>query len=60
MVSVQFDPDHVRKTVRYALDVAQANGCHIDITLKDVETVQHQPERIHKWTRIVRDIVEDY
>ena len=59
MVSVQFDPDYVRDTVRDALDVARANGCHIDITLKDVETVQHHPERVHDWVRIVRELVEE-
>ena len=60
MVSTQFDADFVRKHVREALDIASEYGCHADITLKDVETVQHQPDRIHKWTRIVREIVEDY
>lgn len=60
MVSVQFDPDHIRKTVRGALDAAQRNGCHIDITLKDVETVQHDPRRIHEWVRIVREVIAEY
>ena len=40
--------------------IASEHGCHVDITLKDVETVQHQPDRIHKWTRIAREIVQDY
>jgi hypothetical protein len=60
MVSVRFDPDHIRTTVRGALDAARANGCHIDITLKDVETVEGHPERIHEWVRIVRDVIEAY
>lgn len=60
MVSVQFDPDHIRKTVHGALKAARANGCHIDITLKDVETVQGHPERIHEWVRIVREVTEAY
>jgi hypothetical protein len=58
MVSVQFDPDYVRSTVKEALEVAQANGCHVDITLKDVETVQDHPERIHEWVKIVRELVD--
>ena len=60
MVSVQFDPDHIRKTVHGALDAARANACHIDITLKDVETVQGHPERIHEWVRIVREVIDVY
>ena len=60
MVSVQFEPDHIRKTVRDALDAARLNDCIIDITLKDVETVQGHPERIHEWVRIVREVIEAY
>jgi hypothetical protein len=60
MVSVQFDPGHIRRTVRAALDAAQANGCHIDITLKDVETVQGEPRRVREWVRIVREVIAEY
>lgn len=60
MVSMFFDPDHVRKVVRGALEAARAHQCHIDITLKDVETVQGQPERIREWVKVVRPIVEAY
>ena len=60
MVSVQFDPDCIRKTVSGALDAAEANGCHIDITLKDVETVQNEPDRIHRWVRLVREVIEEH
>ncbi len=58
MVSVQFEPDHIRRVTREALAAAQANGCHIDITLKDVETVQGDPTRIPEWVRIVRETIE--
>jgi hypothetical protein len=60
MVSVQFDPDYVRKVVRDAMDAAQRHGCHIDITLKDVQTVQYHPERIVEWVEVVREIVDEY
>jgi hypothetical protein len=60
MVSILFDPHHIRKTVRGALDAARANGCHMDITLKDVETVQGCPERIHEWVKIVRGVIDEY
>ena len=60
MVSLNFDPDHVRKTVREALEAAREHQCHIDITLKDVQTVQYHPERIKEWVKIVREIVDEY
>jgi hypothetical protein len=56
MVSCGFDPDHVRQYIRRDLDLAR--GCHVDITLKDIETVQRDMSRIPEWVRIVREIVD--
>ena len=58
MVSVGFDPDRVRRLVTAAMDACR--GLCGDITLKDVETVQGRPDRLHEGTRIVRGIAEDY
>ena len=57
-VSCGFDPAHIRKTTREALEVTR--GQHIDITLKDVETVEGQPERLREWVRIVREETLDF
>jgi hypothetical protein len=56
MVCCGFDPAFVRRTIREAL--ATCAGCHVDITLKDVETVQGDPDRLHTWAQIVREEVE--
>ncbi|MGQ9628818.1 MAG: hypothetical protein ACUVXI_00705 [bacterium] len=58
MICSGFDPDHIRKVVKSAMEAAR--GCHIDITLKDVQTVQNQPERLKEWVRIVREISDNY
>jgi len=58
MVSTGLDEDFVRKTVREAFDIFKKNNCHFDITLKDVETVGHQPENVAKWVKIVREEIE--
>jgi hypothetical protein len=34
-------------------------NCHADITLKDVETVQHEPERLRRWVAITRQTIEE-
>ncbi|MHB9035406.1 MAG: uroporphyrinogen decarboxylase/cobalamine-independent methonine synthase family protein [Armatimonadota bacterium] len=54
MVCCGFDPDHVRRTLRNALD--ECIGCHVDITLKDVETVEGCPERLIEWARIAKEV----
>ncbi len=56
MVSYNFDPDRVRRILRRDLEACR--GCHVDITLKDVETVQHDPERVRQWVAITRKVIE--
>lgn len=53
MVCCGFDPDHIRKVIRTAM--RDAAGCHVDITLKDIQTVENHPERLREWVRIVRE-----
>lgn len=58
MVCCGFDPEHVRRTLREALDACK--GCHVDITLKDVETVEGHPERLREWARIAKEVAEEF
>jgi hypothetical protein len=57
-VCVQFDPDYIRKTVREAMEATR--GCHVDITLKDIQTLEGEPERLREWVQIVRDVTDRY
>ncbi len=57
-VSHGLDEDFVRKNLRETFGVFDANGCKFDITLKDVETVGGDENRIIKWTRIVREEID--
>ncbi|MGB2820059.1 MAG: hypothetical protein WBF17_03700, partial [Phycisphaerae bacterium] len=58
MVCCGFDRDHIRKVIRRDLDACR--GLNVDITLKDVNTVEHRPERLAEWVRIVRGVVDEY
>jgi hypothetical protein len=55
MVCCGFDPDHIKKVVKEAVDACK--GCHMDITLKDVQTVENDPERLKKWVDVVRSVL---
>ncbi len=33
--------------------------CPVDITLKDVETVENDPERIKKWVALTREVIDE-
>ena len=58
MICCGFDPDHIRKVVTDAMDACK--GCHVDITLKDVQTVRHRPDRLREWVEIVRAVSDAY
>jgi hypothetical protein len=58
MVGYGFDESRVRRIVGRDLAVCRQNSCHVDITLKDVETVQGDPLRVRKWVQIVRSVLD--
>jgi hypothetical protein len=57
MVGYDFDEDRIRRILRRDLDACR--GCHVDITLKDVQTVQGDPARVPRWVEITREIIEE-
>jgi hypothetical protein len=58
MVCVGFDESRIRKILGHALEVFR--GQHVEINLKDVQTVQNEPHRIREWARIAREVVADH
>ena len=58
MVCAGFDEDLIRRTIRHGLEATK--GRHVHIQLKDVETVQGEPERLARWVQLVRDIADRY
>jgi len=51
-----FDETRIRQIIRQAIETAR--GCHLQINLKDVETVEGEPDRLARFTRIVREVIE--
>lgn len=54
MVSYGFDAARIRSILKR--DLAACRGCHVDITLKDVETVGRDPHRVKEWVRVAREV----
>ncbi len=54
MVGYGWNPDKVRELLVRDLDAC--GDCHVDITLKDVETVQGDPDRVRRWVDVVREV----
>jgi len=57
MVCTDWDPDRIRSIIRQGL--AATRGCFVDIVLKDVQTLQGEPERLARWVQLVRDVMEE-
>jgi len=56
MVSYRFDEDRIRSVLRRDLEICR--DTHVDITLKDVETVENDPKRVRRWVEITREVIE--
>jgi len=57
MVGYGFDAARIRSILKR--DLHACRDCHVDITLKDVETVQGDPDRVRKWVRLTREVIEE-
>jgi len=57
MICRGFDPARVRRIARAGLDACR--GTHVDVTLKDIETIAGRFEDLVEWTRIVREVIEE-
>jgi hypothetical protein len=56
MISFGLDEDRIRSILRR--DFGLLKGTHFDLTLKDVETVQHDSNRPRRWVTIAREEIE--
>ncbi len=51
-----FDEQAAREELRRAGSAAQQNGLALEIILKDLSTVQHQPQRLTRWNEIASEL----
>jgi hypothetical protein len=57
MVSYGYDPERIRRILKRDLEASKQ--CHVDITLKDVQTVQGDPDRMRNWVTITRQVIDE-
>lgn len=51
----RFDEDEIRQDIRTTLEAA--GKCRLEIIMKDVHTLNNEPERISRWVEIAREEV---
>ena len=59
MVAVDFDEARTKKAAREAFRLAHENKNHIDVTLKDVETVSGKLDSVKNFVKAVREVIDE-
>ncbi len=55
-----WDPEAVRREMEEKLEKARKFGCVMEIHMKDISTVEYQPQRLWEWARIATEVAERY
>jgi len=53
-----FDDDVIRNDIRQTLNVAR--DCNVEIVMKDVHTLSGDPERMARWVRLTREVINEF
>ena len=52
-----WQPDRARNDLRHFLE--QAEGCHVELIMKDISTVRYHPQRLWQWAEIAMQVAEE-
>ena len=52
----RWHPEQAKKNLTEVL--AKTRGCAVEVIMKDISTVRHEPQRLWEWSRIAMDVVE--
>jgi hypothetical protein len=54
----RWNPDEARRTLRE--DLEKARGCVVEVIMKDISTVRHEPQRLWEWCEIAMQEAENF
>jgi len=54
----EFNPQAVREHIQASVDTCARHGCALELILKDISTVNYEPQRLFEWARIAMEIVQ--
>jgi len=52
-----FDEDAIRADIRHTLQVA--GDCRVEFIMKDVHTLNNEPERLPRWVQLTRETIDE-
>jgi hypothetical protein len=54
-----WDPEAVERDLRETLEACARHRCAVELILKDISTVNYQPQRLWEWAEVARRVVEE-
>ena len=59
LATTKFDEDLVRKDLKEIKNVCKKNNCPLEFILKDLSTVNNEPQRLWKWAEIAMEVANE-
>jgi hypothetical protein len=56
LAALNFDEELIRRDLVEVRDICRRYGCPLEIILKDLSTVNHEPQRIWKWAKAAMEV----
>ena len=54
----EWQPELARKDLEDTLKTAHKHHCQVEIIMKDITTVRHEPQRLWEWAKIAAEVTE--
>ena len=55
----EFNGELVRRELSEIRDICRKNSCPLEFILKDISTVNHEPQRLNQWAKIAMEVAEE-
>lgn len=59
LASETWNRNFVKNELKKMLEIMKENGCIVEIIMKDISTIRHQPERLRQWSQIAMELVSE-
>ena len=59
LLTGKWNPEQVEKNLRETVEICKKYNCPLELILKDISTVDYEPQRLWEWEDIVRKVVRD-
>lgn len=59
LAAPRWEPEVVAEDIRATMATAKRHGCPLEFILKDISTVNYEPQRLWQWAALVMELVQE-